>query len=668
MPLRARILPQAPTLRQRLSAPAFAVWLFGGMHDTPRHCRATWQAPNGMTDHAARRGLKTMPKKMTEDQVRDLARSILGLEDKTGARSGVGQLTTFNQLGFPGVADKPDGWYLPDNHADVAIVLEAKASSVALGGKQIEEILKNVKIVNSQYEKVVGILYNGDDVRVFKNFEEVDTAKQLQCLEYYASLFTVESIDKEHIYELTARINDCLHFVFGIKNLYHRMIFTACALVAKRYDALMVKGMDYSEFHNAILNCLNKELIRDKQQNRKLCILTDVFARIEMNLDVSSDDAKQQRHVKDLIGNFIEWVTEISDCLNSDAWRGEDIMGIFFNEFNRYKKKTERGQVFTPEHITNFMYKILEVNKDDRVLDGCCGSGGFLVKAMANMIQEAGGAQTQKAAEIKREQLYGIEYDKEIYALACANMLIHKDGKTNLEQMDARTDEAGKWIAGKNITKVLMNPPYENKYGCMTIVEKILDSVPARTKCGFILPDKKLEKASKAQIKRIFKNHRLIKIIKLPEDLFFGVGITTSIFVFETGTPQGESSIFGCYIETDGLETVKNKGRHDIHHRWPALERYWVDSIKKLQDEKHGTLQWLNPSKHLSYQMPEKPFEVFEEDFRKTAMDYLLFQQGIDAKKLGDKLLAVAMYSSKISGCNGRVSISIKTGEGNEAD
>lgn len=604
-----------------------------------------------------------MAKRMTEDEVRDLARRILWFEDKEGVRSGVGQLTTFNQLGFPGIADKPDGWYLPNNLADVAIVLETKASHIKLGENQVEEILKNVAIVEKKYQKVVGILYNGEDIRVFRNHKEIDTVKQLQRVEYYASLFTVDSIDKEHIYDLTAKINNCLHFNFGIKNLYHRMIFTACALVAKRYNALMVSGMDYSEFHNAILNCLNKELIRDKQQNRKLGILTEVFAKIEMNLDVSSEDAKQQQHVKDLITEFIDWVSEISDCLNSDAWRGEDVMGIFFNEFNRYKKKSEAGQVFTPEHITDFMYKILEVNKDDRVLDGCCGSGGFLVKSMANMIREAGGIQTQKAVEIKRDQLFGIEFDKEIYALACANMLIHKDGKTNLEQMDARTEVAGNWISRKNITKVLMNPPYENKYGCMTIVENMLDSVPAHTICGFILPDKKLEKVSKVQINRIMNNHRLKKIIKMPEDLFFGVGTTTSIFVFETGIPQGDNEIFGCYIETDGLETVKNKGRHDVRQRWPDIERYWVDSIKKLRDDKYGTAQWIKPTEHLSYQMPEKPFEVFKEDFRKTAMDYLMFQQGIDAKEFGDKLLSVAMYSSDISMVGSKVSISITAGE-----
>lgn len=603
-----------------------------------------------------------MAKNLTEDAVRDKARKILGFKDKDGVRSDVGQLTTFNQLGFPGVLDKPDGWYLPDNHADVAVVLETKASSVALVDKCVEEVLKNVRIVEQQYEKVVGILYNGDAVRVFKGEEEFDGdgAKTLHNVEYYTALFNASNIDKEHIYELTASINNCLHFEFGIKNLYHRMIFTACALVAKRYNALMVEGMDYSEFHNGILNCLNKELYRDKHQNQKLSLLTEVFSEIRMNLNVDSEDAKEQSRVKTLIAQFIGWVTEISDCLNSDAWRGEDVMGIFFNEFNRYKKKSEAGQVFTPEHITDFMYKILEVNKDDRVLDACCGSGGFLVKAMANMIRESGGMQTTKAKEIKKHQLYGIEFDREIYALACANMLIHKDGKTNLEQMDARTEMASDWITKQGITKVLMNPPYENKYGCMKIVENVLDSVPAHTACAFILPDKKLEKASKVQMKRILSHHRLKKVIKLPEDLFFGVGVTTSVFVFETGIPQDGKDIFACYMESDGLATVKNKGRHDVYNKWAGIEDHWVDVVEKQSGDE--TCQWVKSAEHLSYQVPQKPFEIFEEDFKKTAMDYLMFKEGIDAKAFGDKLLETAMYSSMVSSDDESVNIALKKG------
>lgn len=580
--------------------------------------------------------------------------------------AGVGQLTTFNQLGFKGKLDKPDGWYLPANKSDTAVVLETKASKIALGATQAKELLKNIRIMNAKYEHVVGILYNGESTRVFKNGEEYKEkgSEKLHNIAYYTALFNVDHIDKQRIYELTARINNCLHFEFGIRNLYHRMIFTACALVAKRYDALMVSGMDYSEFHNAILNCLNKELLRDKHQNQKLGLLADVFSEIRMNLNVNSEDEKEQEHVKDLISIFIDWVTEISDCLNSDAWRGEDVMGIFFNEFNRYKKKSESGQVFTPEHITDFMYKILEVNQNDRVLDATCGSGGFLVKAMANMIDEADGVNTEKAKEIKQNQLFGIEFDREIYALACANMLIHKDGKTNLEQLDARSEEAGKWISSQNITKVLMNPPFERKYGCMDIVENVLDNVPPHTPCAFIMPDKKLEKTGKKQKERILKKHRLKKVIKLPEDLFFGIGITASIFVFEAGVPQDDKEFFACYMKSDGLATVKNKGRHDVYGKWAAIEKHWVEVIERQSDE--DTCQWMDPAKHLSYQMPQKPFEIFEEDFRKTAMDYLMFQQDIDSKALGEKLLEMTLYSSRVNADGETVTVTMLKGDNDD--
>lgn len=297
------------------------------------------------------------------------------------------------------------------------------------------------------------------------------------------------------------------------------------------------------------------------------------------------------------------------------------------------------------------------MNKDDRVLDATCGSGGFLVKAMANMIQESGGSETNKAKEIKKKQLYGIEFDREIYALACANMLIHKDGKTNLEQMDARTEQAGEWIAKQGITKVLMNPPYENKYGCMKIVENVLNNVPAHTACAFILPDKKLEKASKAQMKRILSHHRLKKVIKLPEELF-NAGVTTSIFIFETGVSQDDMEFFACHMKSDGLVTVKNKGRHDVYDKWFDIENYWVDIMTKQSGD--DSCQWVKPSEHLSYQVPQKPFEIFEEDFKKTAMDYLMFEQGLDVKEFSEKLLDTTMYSSEVTTDKDTVLIALK--------
>ena len=592
----------------------------------------------------------------TEDQVRDDAKIILGFDDnEENVQQGTGQTTTFNYLGFKGNYNKPDGWYLPNDKEAVAVILETKSEKADLfNDKWVKELLKNTAIVKTKYSKVIGILYNGVDIRVFKNDEEITgIASTLQHKHYYKRLFLQQKIDKQRIYLLTKQINDTLHKKFGIKNLYHRMIFTACALVAKRYGALLTKGMNFPTLKQCILSTLNKEIEEDLKKNLKLQYLTKVYDSIEMNND------KNQEAIDD----FISWIASISECVNSDYWNGEDVMGIFFNEFNRYKKKSESGQVFTPDHITSFMYRLIDVNKEDYVLDAACGSGAFLVKAMCNMIREVGGVSTTEAKTIKENQLFGIEFDKEIFALACANMLIHKDGKTNLEQLDSRTEEAINWIKSKKITKVLMNPPFETTFGCLKIVKNVLDSVPQGTKCAFILPDKKLEKDMKDKKygNKILKTHQLTTIVKFPENLFFGQGVTTSVFVFIAGIPQNGREIIGYYIEEDGLETVKNQGRQDIKNRWQEKEDYWIRAIQNGDDYLYHTRQIIKPSEHLSYQMPEKPFELFEEDFIKCMIDYELYNKGLDPKSLEELVLSKVLYNSEVKEENKNVVITIKS-------
>lgn len=594
---------------------------------------------------------------LTEDKVRDdIAKPALGFNDEEkDVQQGTGQITTFNKLGFKGNNKKPDGWYLPNTKSLPAIILETKASNIDLmQQKWVDELMQNVDIANTQYKNVVGILYNGYDIRIFKNHNELSgLSNRLENKTYYLKLYTGTGIDKSLIYSLTKHINDNLHVNFGIKNLNHRMIFTACALVAVKEGAMLVPGMEYNLFHQSILNSINKALTKAPIRNAKLNLLSEQYSLIQMN---RADN-------QDAIDDFIDCVKQISDYVNSDNWNGEDVMGIFFNEFNRYKAKSEAGQVFTPDHITSFIYRILDVHYQDKILDATCGSGAFLVKAMSEMIKESGGRGTEESKKIMSERLYGIEFDKEIYALACANMLIHKDGKTNLEQMDTRSEEACNWIRSKQITKVLMNPPYERKYGCMKIVSNVLDNVPIGTKCAFILPDKKLEKNGG---KKLLKNHHLVKIIKLPENLFFGVGVTTSIFIFEAGIPQNGQEIFACYMEDDGLETVKNQGRHDIKGKWTDIEEYWVDVIRKQRDDKYHTDQWIKPDEHLSYQVPEKPFELSEEDFIKTTMDYLMFEQGLDVKEFKDKLLTKAMYAADVEESGEKIKISFEKDENYE--
>ena len=568
---------------------------------------------------------------MTEDKVRDKAGKILGFKDTETAFSGVGQITTFNQLGFKGVNDRPDGWYLPNEKSFPSIILEAKSEKTNLKQIHIDELLKNTVIVEKKYKNHIGLLYNGFVVKIYKKGVFLRDETELKNKEYYLSLFAENKIDTNKIYTLTARINNNLHFNFGIKNLYHRMIFTACALVAKRYGSVLMEGMNYTTFHTSIHTTLAKSFDEARKQNIKLDILLEAYSGIKMNITENQD----------AIDDFIKSVCEISDNINSDFWNGEDVMAIFFNEFNRYKGKSESGQVFTPDHITSLMYKIIGVSKDDIILDAACGSGAFLVKSMCNMINEAGGNSTTKAKHIKQKQLFGIELDKEIYALACANMLIHKDGKTNLEQLDSRSDEAKKWIKSKNISKVLMNPPFENKYGCLDIISSVLESVKRETTCAFIMPDKKLE-ANEKKTKRILQKHTLSKIIKLPNEIFSGT--TTSIFIFTSGIPQNDKKIFACAILEDGLETIKNQGRQDIKNTWEGIEEYWVNVIYRQSGD--DSIQWINPSENLSYQIEEIPFQITEHDFKRTILNYIFFLSSVNPKEFKEKILDYILYDN----------------------
>ena len=129
--------------------------------------------------------------------------------------------------------------------------------------------------------------------------------------------------------------------------------------------------------------------------------------------------------------------------------------------------------------------------------------------------------------------------------------------------------------------------------------------------------------------------------------------------------PHGNCEIFACYIEDDGIETVKNQGCQDIKDRWQEIEDRWVEIIRRQSGD--DTVQWIKPTEHLSYQKPEREFEIFEEDFTKTMMDYLMFQEQVDVREFGERLVSKVMYNSTVEVSELGVTIVIR-GQENEED
>lgn len=157
-------------------------------------------------------------KQMTEDEIRDSAKIILGFDDcEKRTRQGTGQITTFKELGFTCKMNnhKPDGWYFPNDTNEVAIVLETKSEKEDLANKKwVEELLINIGITNSKYKNVVGILYNGKAQRIFLNTDEYKKIPHgLQNKKFYLELFSNQPIDTQEIYLTTMKINNLLHYI-----------------------------------------------------------------------------------------------------------------------------------------------------------------------------------------------------------------------------------------------------------------------------------------------------------------------------------------------------------------------------------------------------------------------------------------------------------------------
>jgi len=128
----------------------------------------------------------------------------------------------------------------------------------------------------------------------------------------------------------------------------------------------------------------------------------------------------------------------------------EDLNGRLFETFLKATMRgKELGQYFTPRSIVLLATRLakLEANHQsiDRVIDACCGTGGFLIEALAEMRNKirANNSYTdhQKLELIRKlcdQCLYGIDAARapQLARIARINMYLHGDGGSHIYRCD----------------------------------------------------------------------------------------------------------------------------------------------------------------------------------------------------------------------------------------
>lgn len=333
---------------------------------------------------------------------------------------------------------------------------------------------------------------------------------------------------------------------------------------------------------NALVDTIKEQLLDEDLQGDRIDSLMENYNFIKSHPSLIHKNKKKE--LKDL--NIL--IDEIDDKINgySRTYKYYDVLGQFYIEFLRYSNADKGlGIVLTPPHITDFFTNIVDIKTDDVVFDNCTGTAGFLVSAMKKMIEKCDGDLT-KEKDVKKNQLFGIEYQPEIYPLAVSNMLLHGDGKSNILSGSCFDNNIIQTIKSKKATIGFLNPPYKSDKTDMEEFEFILNNLECLEKhsqCVAIIPMScaLAQKGERLRLKeKLLSKHTLKAVFSMPNELFKNskVGVVTCVMVFEAHIPhQKNKKTFFGYFKDDGFYSRKTKGRFDYDNKWESVKNEWLE-------------------------------------------------------------------------------------------
>ncbi|AGR41204.1 N-6 DNA methylase [Spiroplasma taiwanense] len=554
---------------------------------------------------------------------------IIGIENKTDGTLFIYPTPKDKKLGEK-ISRKPDGYYYMDG---VTFILDAKAEGNEFSG-QLEDYLKLEQNKNN-----VGFKYSGIFFQCFINGVLMEEEIEPKNAEYYISKYFNNKITNEDIVNNSAK---------KLANMFRD------SSIDKQMNVPFIGSvMLCQKFGKDISGDSTKNIIRNIKSAIEEIILNEPKTRQEKKEFIKTmldDPSLNKTKISDII-QIISEISTVYNFINVSDKKGHDTMNSFLKIFRKWNSanSNEKGEVFTPDHIAQLMYKIIDIKFSDTVLDPTCGSGTFLVNALTNMLNETDDENEKK--KIMEERVIGIENLSFNATLAGINMLLHGDGASNI--FEENCFKKLPQLKGE-YNKVLMNPPFSQKDKELKFVLEALNNMKEGGKLATILPincilgrgDKQNDNLKLK--KEILSKHKIIKSVKLPNKLFEPNASTeTCIIVFESHAKLEKQVIELYDFSNDGYEIRMRSGRVPINEEEAMISFQNQKPIIKEVTEKDDWL--IEPTLDIN-SFSSEIFQAAKIDYEmreKNLIEILYKNEGKIDLKISTKFKEMSSYNWK---------------------
>jgi len=278
----------------------------------------------------------------------------------------------------------------------------------------------------------------------------------------------------------------------------------------------------------------------------------------------------------------------------------EDILGLIYISCKNIGNRKVTGSYYTPTKIVKQLISSLTINKNDSILDPCCGTGNFLI---------------QLPETIQFEKIYGTDIDSTSVKISRINMTLrYPKVPMNVIAYHIFNSDFLTNVEMSNFSIIVGNPPWgyafsdnqkinlKNIYKATTntnlesydlFIEQSLRILQEGGQLSFVLPEALLNVKAHSDIRKIIIHEANIKTLIYLGNAFDGVQCPCIIMNLEKN--QKYHSTIGMLID-DGSRKFEIKTERDIKSDYFSFlttdEEYAI--LKKIKNSKNTAFLFNN--------------------------------------------------------------------------